>query len=116
MDTKKPTFWERVATFIVDKRNIFFLFFIAAGIFCAIASGWVQTNSDLTDYLPADTETRQGLTLMEEEFTTYATAQVMVDNITLDRALAARYQELTDVKARGIEIIDTPQGAKWRKV
>ena len=88
MDTNKPTFWEKVATFIVDKRNIFFLFFIAAGIFCAIASGWVQTNSDLPDYLPADTETRQGLTLMEEEFTTYATAQVMVDNITLDRALA----------------------------
>ena len=37
MDTNKPTFWEKVATFIVDKRNIFFLFFIAAGIFCAIS-------------------------------------------------------------------------------
>ena len=103
MDTKKSTFWERVATFIVDKRNIFFLFFIAAGIFCAIASGWVQTNSDLTDYLPADTETRQGLTLMEEEFTTYATAQVMVDNITLDRALALQ-KELEAVE--GVTSVD----------
>ena len=55
MDTNKPTFWEKVATFIVDKRNIFFLFFIAAGIFCAISSGGVQTNGDLRDYLPADT-------------------------------------------------------------
>ena len=103
MDTKKPTFWERVATFIVDKRNIFFLFFIAAGIFCAIASGWGQTNSDLTDSLPADTETRQGLTLMEEEFTTYATAQVMVDNITLDRALALQ-KELEAVE--GVTSVD----------
>ena len=68
-----------------------------------IASGWVQTNSDLTDYLPAETETRQGLTLMEEEFTTYATAQVMVDNITLDRALAL--QEVLE-NVEGVTSVD----------
>ena len=27
METKQQTFWEKIATFIVDKRNIFFLFF-----------------------------------------------------------------------------------------
>lgn len=78
------TIWERLATFIVDKRNIFFLFFIVAGLFCTVSSSWVKTNDDLTDYLPADTETREGLTIMEEEFTTYATARVMVDNVTLE--------------------------------
>ncbi len=103
METKQQTFWEKIATFIVDKRNIFFLFFLAACIFCVIASGWVQTNSDLTDYLPAETETRQGLTLMEEEFTTYATAQVMVDNITLDRALAL--QEVLE-NVEGVTSVD----------
>ncbi len=40
----------------------------------------------MTDYLPDSTETRCGLTLMEDEFTTYATANVMVDNITYSDA------------------------------
>ena len=87
MDDRKQTVWDKVATLIVDKRNIVFLFFIAASIFCVVSSGWVQTNDDITDYLPADTETRQGLTIMDEEFVTYATARVMVENITLDQAL-----------------------------
>ena len=89
---KKVDFWERIATFIVDKRNIFFLFFIAAGAFCLVSSGWVMTNDDITAYLPADTETRQGLTIMEDEFVTYATARVMVCNISLDRALEIQKQ------------------------
>lgn len=79
--------WERIATFIVDKRNGIFLFYILACVFCVVASGWVRTNEDLTDYLPEDTETKQGLVIMGEEFTTYATAQVMVSNITLTDAL-----------------------------
>ncbi len=87
---KKSTIWEKVSTFIVDKRNIFFLFFIAAGIFCLVSTGWVKTNDDITAYLPPETETRQGLTIMENEFTTYATARVMVDNISLGKALALR--------------------------
>ena len=86
-EQKKTSIWERMATFIVDKRNIFFLFFIAAGIFCLISSGWVKTNDDITAYLPAETETRQGLTIMEDQFTTYATARVMVSNISPDKAL-----------------------------
>ena len=38
MNEQKQTFWEKLATLIVDKRNIFFLFFIAASIFCVISS------------------------------------------------------------------------------
>ena len=96
-DQHQPTFWERMATFIVDKRNIFFLFFIAAGIFCLVSTGWVKTNDDITAYLPADTETRQGLTIMEDEFTTYATARVMVENLSLERSM-----ELAD-KLRNVD-------------
>ena len=60
----------------------FFLAFIGSAIFCAVASGWVAVNDDLTSYLPADTEPRQGVVLMEEEFITLATADVLVDNIS----------------------------------
>lgn len=86
----KQSIWDKVATFIVDKRNIFFLLFIGTCLFSVVSSGWVLTNDDITAYLPDDTETRQGLTLMEEEFTTYATARVMVSNITLDRAMGLK--------------------------
>ena len=78
---------ERIAAFIVDKRNIIFLLFAASAIFCAFSRNWVKIQDDITAYLPEDTETRKGLDLMEQEFTTFGTANVMVANITYDTAL-----------------------------
>ena len=43
-------------------------------------------ESDLTTYLPKTSETRMGLDIMEKEFTTYGSADVMVANITPDEA------------------------------
>lgn len=85
--TEKKSIWEKVATFIVDKRNFFFLVFTLSCIFSVFSSGWVQTNDDITSYLPEETETRQGLTIMEDNFTTYASARVMVSNIPLEKAI-----------------------------
>lgn len=82
----KKNFWEKIATFIVEKRNGFFLLFIVLGIFCIFSSQWVVVNDDLIDYLPETTETRQGIMRMEEEFLTYASAEVMVSNITYEQA------------------------------
>ena len=42
-------------------------------------------ENDITTYLPEDTQTRQGLTIMNEEFITYGTARVMVSNISFGR-------------------------------
>ena len=42
----------------------------------------VSVNQDITKYLPADSETRIGLTLMDEQFMTYGSARIMVSNIT----------------------------------
>lgn len=88
--SKSQNFTSKLAAFIVDKRYGFFLAFIGSAIFCAVASGWVAVNDDLTSYLPADTETRQGVVLMEEEFITLATADVLVDNISYQQALAVQ--------------------------
>ena len=78
----KATPMEKLATFIVDKRNLFFLLYIFAIVFCFFSTNWVKVENDITTYLPEDTETRQGLTLMNDEFITYGTARVMVSNIT----------------------------------
>lgn len=98
---KKSSFMEKLAAFIVDRRSVVFLVFVAAAIFCAVSRGWVQVNDDLTAYLPDTTETRQGLELMEREFTTFGTAQVMVENVTYDQAeaLCARIEEIEGVKS-----------------
>ena len=98
---EEGNFITRIAAFIVDKRNGFFLAYIGFAIFCVIASGWVQINNDLTSYLPEHTETRQGLTIMDDEFTTFATASVMVDNISYADALelSSQIEEIENVKS-----------------
>lgn len=77
----------KIARFIVDKRKAFYLIFIAAFLFCAASINKVQINNDITSYLPAQTETRRGLTIMEEEFITLGSANVMVSNVTYETAL-----------------------------
>ncbi|MBU5434670.1 RND family transporter [Pseudoflavonifractor sp. MSJ-37] len=80
------TFMEKVARLIVDKRNAFFLIFLAATIFAAVSISKVQVNDDLTKYLPETTETRRGLDVMDKEFITLGTANIMVSNITYNEA------------------------------
>ena len=77
----------KVARFIVDKRKAFYLVFLAAFVFCAASINKVQVNNDITSYLPAQTETRRGLTIMDEEFITLGSANVMVSNLTYQTAL-----------------------------
>ena len=89
---QKPNFMTKLATFIVDKRNLFFLLTIILLIFSAFSRNWVQVENELTAFLPDDAETKKALDVMEEQFTTYGTAEVMVENITYDEA-----QRLYDV-------------------
>ena len=88
MEEQKPkgSGMEKIATFIVDKRNLFFLLYTFALIFSIVATGWVKVENDITTYLPEDTETRQGLTVMNDNFVTYGTARVMVSNVTYETA------------------------------
>lgn len=88
MEEQKPkgSGMEKIATFIVDKRNLFFLLYAFALIFSIVATGWVNVENDITTYLPEDTETRQGLTVMNDNFVTYGTARVMVSNVTYETA------------------------------
>ena len=57
-------FMVKVATFIVDKRNLFFLIFGIAIIFSLVSSSWVKVENALSAYLPDSTETSKGLSRM----------------------------------------------------
>ena len=90
---KNEDMMTKLAGFIVDKRNLFFLILIIGVIFSAFSTSWVQVENSLPEYLPDDSESRQGLDVMEEQFITYGTASVMVENVSLNRA-ADIYDEL----------------------
>ena len=81
----------KVASFIVDKRNLFFLIYILLIIFSVFSRNWVSVENSLSAYLPESAETSRGIDLMEEQFITYGTAKVMVTNIDYDTA-----EELAD--------------------
>lgn len=72
---------EKLAAFIVDKRSLFFLLVVLGIVFSCFSQSWVEVENDLTAFLPDDSETSRGLAVMEEQFTTYGTAQVMIANI-----------------------------------
>lgn len=99
----------RISAFIVDKRNLIFLLFVILLIFSAFARGWVKVEDDLAQYLPVASETRQGLDLMEKEFTTFGSAEVMVANISLAdaQALCDSLGELEGIQ--GIAFDDSPE-------
>ena len=49
---KKNNFFEKLATFIVDKRNLIFFLYAIAIIASLITQSWVKVCDDLTQYLP----------------------------------------------------------------
>ena len=66
MKTKeKSNFISKIATFIVDKRNVFFLLYLFAFVFCVVSMGWVNVENDVTKYLPEDAEIRQGINILD---------------------------------------------------
>ena len=79
--------FERILAYIVNKRKAFMVFFILAAVFSVFSSSWVKVSNKLSDYLPESTKTKQGLDIMDENFTTFGTAKVMVNNIDYEKAL-----------------------------
>lgn len=92
-------FMIKVATFIVDRRNLFFLLFGILIIFSLFSMNWVGVENAMSAYLPGTTETSKGLDRMEEQFITYGSAKVMVTNITYDtaEAISKELEELDTV-------------------
>lgn len=79
--------WLTVASFVVDKRKAILILFVFAIIHSVLSISKTQVNSDLTKYLPVESETRIGLSTMQEEFTTFGMASVMIANVTYEQAL-----------------------------
>ena len=97
---------DRVATFVVDKRNLLFLLYIFVFVFCIIAMGWTLVENDVTKYLPEGTETRLGIDAMNANFETLGMAQVMVSNVTAETAQKLQ-EELSAIEGIQMVTFDT---------
>lgn len=98
-EKEKGNMMMRIASIIVKQRVVVTLMFVAACIYCIISIPKVEIIQSLTDYLPETTETRIGLDLMEEEFLTFGSAEIMVSNITYEQAqkLAGELEEIEGI-------------------
>ena len=104
-NANNATFMEKLSTFIVDKRNLFFLLTIILLIFSAFSRNWVEVESELSAYLPEDSLTRQALDVMEQEFGYPGMARIMVKDVTLPEARTIR-QRISRVD--GVDLVVGP--------
>lgn len=100
-------FMLKLARFIVDKRNLFFLITTIGIIFSFISKNWIQVENELAAYLPDDCETRKGLDVMEEQFTTFGSAQIMIANLSLEEAEKVENQILGVEGVQSVEFDDS---------
>ena len=103
----------KLAAFIVDKRNLFFLLLAIGVISSMFSTNWIRVENDLKAYLPADCETRRGLDIMDDQFITYGTAQIMVENVSMTRAQAL-WESLKTVE--GVLSVDYDETEDYRNV
>ncbi len=85
--TKGQELMHRLARLIVEKRKGFLAAFLVACIFCAASISKVEVINELTEYLPESTQTRQGLNIMDAEFTTLGSGKILLTNVTYEQAL-----------------------------
>lgn len=87
---------KQIANFIVKFRYLILLLFVGLCIYSVWGMTQVEIEYSIASYLPQDTDTKQALDIMDEEFTTYGTARLMIRNISFEDADAI-YEEIKDL-------------------
>ncbi len=97
----KKGFLVALGDFITNHRYFFLIFFLGLSAFCLFNINNVSINDSIISYLPDETETKQGMDIMENEFGSLNTIKLMVGNISLEEAndLAIKLAEVDNVKS-----------------
>ncbi len=102
------SFMHKLSEIIVDKRNFIFIAVIIAIVFSVFSMGWVEVQNDLTSFLPDKSDSKAGVDVMMEEFTLFGSAQVMVANVSLDKAWEIK-EEIEEIE--GIQMVEFGEDA-----
>lgn len=92
---------KKIAEFIVKYRKWMLILFLGLCAFSVWGMTQVKIEYSIEEYLPASTDTKRALDVMDKEFTTYGTATVMVRNVSFDKAksLHDKIENLDGVKS-----------------
>lgn len=99
---------DRIVRIIVDRRNLLFLIYGLLIVFCLFSFRWVKVENDIIYYLDEDSKTRQSISVLNEEFTTFGTANIMISNISYTHAkeIAVKIENIKGVSTLMFENTD----------
>lgn len=95
---------QKITDFIIEKRKFIVVFYIAVLVLSAVGFFNVNVNYDMSKYLPKDSETREGLSVMEENFGELAMLTVMIDDLDVKKSEQAK---------KDLEKIDNVKSVTW---
>ena len=97
--------------FLLDRRRACCLIAVILAVACCFTSEWADVRENASAYLPEDSETRRGLTVMEAEFEEPAVCRILADNIAAPQAaeLAGRLS-----LAAGVRSVDFDEASDYR--
>ena len=93
----KEKFLIKLGNIVTKYRYLFLAIFSVLFVIGLINLNNVKINESLTDYLPEKTETKEGLKIMEKEYGTLISIDVMLSDVSKEEAVSY-YNELQKVK------------------
>jgi len=88
---------KKMGEFITKFRYIILVLFLILFSFCLYNFNNVKVNNDITTYLPDNTETKYAIDLMNKEYGTFTSINLMVENV--DSAYSREiYEKLDTIK------------------
>lgn len=96
--SEKKNFLIKLGDVVTNYRYFLLVLFLGLSLFCFININNVAINDSIISYLPNNTETKQGMDIMEEEFGSLNTIKLMVSDISLKEANSLM-NELSKIKS-----------------
>lgn len=93
---------DKIAEFIIKRRNKIGILFIILIIISIMLIPMVRINYDLSEYVPDDEKAKQGLNIVKQEFGMQSFARVMLNDVTL-----VQVKEIKDeiLKVDGVDMV-----------
>ena len=91
---------KKIGEFITKFRYIILVLFLMLFCFCLYNFNNVKVNNDITTYLPDNTETKYAIDLMNKEYGTFTSINLMVENIdsVYSREIYEKLDTISDIK------------------
>ena len=108
----------KFGNFVVKGRYWFLGIFFCLLVASAVLMNFVNVNYDLTEYLPNNSDTKQSIQLMKDEFGATGTAGMMIKNISEEDAstVAQKIQDLETVSTCVVSRTQTKDGISYAMI